>query len=455
MSVYRPSRRHTTYIYDFVYQGVRYVDSTHQTTKTAALLVEAKKRLALREQAGGIAPPIADETPRWADWAEVTLDYLTRHGFVTRPAILARTLDMVLAFWGATPTRPLRAAAVPRPETAPRPYHDLTLGAPITDPSWLEKFETWMVARQISGSTRNSYLSACSDLYTCALQPQYRARTNITSNPFADIRRSVPNKRVIALPPDQILALITVAGRHLAHALCIAALAPKLRVASILALEWAVHFDRDLTTITVTEHKTRRTTGAAQVVPISAQLRGILLALRAAQAADALAHGMPPSRYVIAYYGYGHRRDRPATSVKSLKTGLRRAVKIVGLRWGLKDGVTFHVMRHSIATILANPKLVGPLTERLRADVMGHEEMRTTQQYTHLNPSVQEGPHESLSAALSVRAALDEGAQKSVVKSVGTPLQKQPQTPMNRSTPRRPAAGPKRAKVAQFLRKNA
>lgn len=399
MSVYRPSPTSRTYVYDFWWLGVRQKDSTYQTTKKAALLVEAKKKLELREQAGGLTPLTVADTPTFSAWAEVALRYQTQ--FITRPDVLKRTLRMVLGFWGAKPTRPIGHAAVARPELVPRPYHNLRLGDAILDPTWLEAFEAWMLARGVSGSTRNTYLSACSDLYACALQPQYRASTGVATNPFAGIRRSPRRKRIIALTPEQILALVGAArARHIAHALCIAALAPKLRVASILKLEWARHLDAELTTITVEEHKTSRATGLAQVVPVSDQLREILRIIRTKQ--------LPTTTHVITWRG---------EPIASIKTGLRRAVKAIGLPWGLKNGVTFHVMRHSIATLLANPKLVGALTERIRADVMGHGEIRTTQQYTHLNTSVQEGPHESLSAALpGLRAAV---ADKDVRRSGG------------------------------------
>lgn len=399
MSVYLPTPDSKTYVYDFVWKGQRYKDTTHQTTESEARLVEAKKKLALRQQAGGIATVDVEDTPTFSAWAGTTLAYQSK--FITRPDILERTLRMVLAFWGAPPTTPIGKAAVPRLELAPRPHHNLRLGDPIVNPHWLEAFELWMTARQVGASARNSYLSACSDIYTCALQPQYRATTGISTNPFAGIRRSPTRTRVVTLTADQILTLVaqltqaprgykdTASRKHIAHALCIAALAPKLRVSTILALEWAKHFDTDMTTITVDDHKTSGATGAPQKVPVSAQLLGILQDIKAAQP--------PATRFAITY------RDGPVASVKK---GLRTAVEAIGLTWGSPDGVTFHVMRHSIATLLANPNLVGALTERLRADVMGHAELRTTQKYTHLNVSVQEGPHEAISAALpGLRAA--------------------------------------------------
>jgi integrase len=399
MSVYKQPGG-TTYRYDFVYKGIRHLGTTEQTILKDAIAVEADKKRELRQRAGGLIPPSIADTPRFAEFARVALHYQTQ--YIKRPEILERTLRMVLAFWGAPPKTPIGPAAVPRAEAAPRPYHNLRLGDPIADPTWLARFDEWMEARQIGASCRNSYLSACSDIYACAMQPKFRPTTGITTNPFEGIRRSRPRTRTVTLAPDEILALVSTAGRHIAAALCIAALAPKLRVATILKLKWATHFDAELTTITVTDHKTSDSTGA-QTLPVSAQLREILTDIRAFQTRRAARTGTKASPYVITYAG---------EPVASIKRGLRRAVESIGRTWGLKSGVTFHVMRHSMATMLANPHLMGgAVGERLRADVMGHKEIRTTQKYTHLNTAVQEGPHEALSAALpGLRAAATRSA---------------------------------------------
>jgi integrase len=86
-------------------------------------------------------------------------------------------------------------------------------------------------------------------------------------------------------------------------------------------------------------------------------------------------------------------------AVGSIKKGTRRAAEAVGLPWGVSRGVTFHTIRHSIATLLA---ALG-LPERLRMELMGHSEIRTTQQYTHMAAHSQVEPHEQLAAALPVR----------------------------------------------------
>jgi hypothetical protein len=64
---------------------------------------------------------------------------------------------------------------------------------------------------------------------------------------------------------------LTHASYHVRLAVAIAALAPKLRLASVLALTWQEHLDPELRFITVRQHKTSKTLRRPQVVPISEQ----------------------------------------------------------------------------------------------------------------------------------------------------------------------------------------
>lgn len=371
-------RRGDVWWYEFTIDGQRHRGSTKQREREDAELVEADRRRRLRQEAAGIATFDPKRTPSFSEWASIALQYQRR--FIGRPDVLERTLRAVLEFWGAKP-RARKAPAVKRTPRGASPYHDLRLGDPIARPQLIMEFERWMTARGISGSTRNSYLSACSTLYTVAMQPQYRAASGVASNPFRDIRRSAPRRRVIALEPEQVIAWIRCASYHVALAATIAALAPKLRLRSILELRWDRHIDKDFSRIVLTEHKTARVTGAPQITPISAQLRAIFRH----------AHGRAESAYVITF------RGKP---VADIKTGTQRAAKAAGLQWGHRDGVTFHTLRHSIATLLAKMGL----PERIRMETMGHANLATTQIYTHLAAATQVEPHEQLSAALPLQA---------------------------------------------------
>lgn len=388
MSVYLP-KGGSIWKYDFRFKGRRYHASTGQTRKDDAMLVAAKKLLDLRRQGAGISVFDPMETPRFSDWALVYLRYQRR--YVGRADIAERMLQVVLGFWGGRPAVPPNPPANRRRPKIDSPYHDLRLGHPIADPTWLLRFQAWVDARGVSGSTRNSYLSVLSGLYRVALQPEHRSVARIESDPFRDIRRSHRRSRVIALEPAQILAWITEASYHVALTATIAALAPKLRLRTILDLRWDDHFDAELTRITVTKHKTAIRTGAPQVTPISAQLRAILQDAR-----DRNGH-----ETVITYHG---------EPVIDIKKGARRAAERAGLAWGFTAGVTFHTIRHSIATLLAR---VG-MAERLRMELLGHREIRTTQQYTHLAAEVQVEPHEALSRALPISHIM---LAKSVVRA--------------------------------------
>jgi integrase len=378
MTVYLPKNAKSWY-YDFRWRGQRYWGPTHQLRKDDAELVEASIKLRQRQDAGGIAPFDVQATPRFQDWASVY--YKSQKKFVDRPDLVKRALDVVLEFWGAKPPKPKVRPKGTNTHAIPAPYHDLRLGHPIADPSSIQKFEQWIDARGVSGSTRNTYLSALSGMYRLARQPQYRQLAGVPTNPFLEIRRSPPRGRVVALSVDQVKAWIAAAPLHVRAAMAIAALAPKLRLRTILELEWHTHFDREVRRLVVHRHKTTRaTSGLPQVTPIDPQLREILLALRGDRKAGA----------VIRY------RDR---AVASIKRATRTAALEAGLSWGVHGGVTFHALRHSIATLLAE---LG-IGERLRMELMGHKEIRTTQQYTHLAAISQIAPHEQLSAALPLK----------------------------------------------------
>lgn len=380
MTVYRPSDRRA-YLYDFVFRGHRYKGNTAQTRREDALLVEARLKVRLRQEAGGIAPFDPIHTHRFQDWAQVYLEYQRR--YTDRPDLIHRALLVVLEFWGAKPRRPRPKPAVARVSTVPPPYHDLRLGDPIADARWLRQFEAWIRARGVSGSTRNTYLSVLSGMYRVAMQPEYRAESGITTNPFIGIRRSLQGGRTVALEADVIVQWVQEASYHVALAATIAALAPKLRLGSILALTWAEHVDLERRTITVARHKTSRRTGAPQVTPISDQLLEVLQDARLRA---------PHATHVITW------RGRP---VDSIKTGAKRAAVAIGLTWGLR-GVTFHTLRHSIATLLAQMGI----SERIRMELMGHAEIQTTQKYTHLAARAQVAPHEALSAQLPIARTL-------------------------------------------------
>jgi integrase len=129
----------------------------------------------------------------------------------------------------------------------------------------------------------------------------------------------------------------------------------------------------------VRTHKTVAKIKRPLVIPISVQLRRVLEDARR----------RAPGKFVITY------RGRPVATIRG---GLKAAALAAGVPYGrfIENGVTFHTLRHTAATILAELDV----SESKRKSVMGHEHLGTTQKYTHLRPVHELPPLEQLSAAL-------------------------------------------------------
>jgi integrase len=237
--------------------------------------------------------------------------------------------------------------------------------------------------------------------YKTALLPGYRATSGITVNPFRDVPRETVVERTVTIAVEDLRSWLTHASYHVRLAVAIAALAPKLRLANVLALTWQEHIDPDFRFITVHRHKTAKTLQRPQVVPISEQLRLILRDAR-----------QRTHTHVVEY------RQRP---VKTIRGGLRLAVERAGLPFGRAvGGATFHTLRHTAASLLA--ELGEP--EAIRKEVMGHRNIATTQRYTHLRPVHEIPAHERLADAVPiadlVTVARKRASGRGVGKSDGT-----------------------------------
>lgn len=390
MSVYR-RKGGRTFAYDFWLHGVRHRGTTGQLRREDAERWEKREQLRLAQLAGGVAPFRLEETPRFSDWAETYYAHAAQT--LKAPDRVEHLLRVVLRFWGARPSQ--------RQAVEGAPYHDLRLGHPLVDPQWIVRFEAWLTtlprwrhqrragvvvvpgAVGRSGQSRNQYRSTLSQMFHLALTPQYRAITGITTNPFVGVARDRPQRRTVALSGEQLRALIAHAAPHVRLALSIGILAPKLRLGNILALQWRTHLDAGLQWITVHDHKTDQHVARPLVVPISDQLRTILLDAKARH---------PRATHVVTY------RGRPIR--KGLAGGVRGAAERAGLDYGrfVAGGLTFHTLRHTAATLLAELQ-ADPTT---RMNVMGHERLETTRHYTHLRPTAERAPLEELSAALPI-----------------------------------------------------
>lgn len=396
MTVYlqRGCRR---YSYDFQFRGQRYTGSTGMSRKGDAEEWERKERVRLERQSGDLALR-AGETPRMQDFAEVFYTYKTTRRPVKRPDLLQREVRVVLEFCGARqPDPPAPATGARRPPrrraVVDAPYHDLRLGDFVEQPAWIERFEAWLHARGTGGSARNHYRSVLSGMYRVAMLPQFRAATGVRSNPFLGIERDRPTRRRVTQSVDEIRAWVQHASPHVRAALVIGALAPALRLGSILALEWDTHIDPEFRFLTITDHKGDQAQPEPLVIPIVQQLRTIL---QQAHARWVAARQKNP-RIVANVVQFRGR------AVKSIKNGLRQAARRAKLRYGVTlGGATFHTLRHSMATLLAD---LG-VAEQHRKELLAHQDIATTQIYTHLRPAHLVAPLEQLSGAVALEDVL-------------------------------------------------
>jgi integrase len=369
MSVYRPADC-KTWRCNFTHKGRRYALSTGQLSKTDAQHWEQNYQVQLRRRLGGLPIPI-EQTPRFQAWAGHYLADARKH--VKRPSVIADQVRVVLRFFGARP----RAA---KDVVAGEPYHHLRLGDVVADPHWLVTFDTWMTGHGWAASTRNHLRTTVSQMFALALRPAWKVRSGISENPMRDVPRERGRRRTVSVTVEQLRAWLSHASYHVRLAMAIAALAPKLRIGNVLALEWKTHVDLEAGWITVHEHKTDAT-GRPLAIPISSQLRAIL--------DDAKKRNR--GRYVVAY------RGRP---IGHITDGVRGAAERAGLPYGMKtdDGVTTHTIRHAMATLLAE---IGT-PDATRQAMMGHANQAMTAYYTHIRPIAEVGPHEALGAAVPI-----------------------------------------------------
>lgn len=426
MTVFKHPRG-TTWRYDFRWtppgatKAKRYIGNTGQITKDAAERVELQVKDRIRQEAYGVALPDRAHSPSIHKFAEVHLQRVARRGRLTRIDELKQTLRLCLQFWGRRPARLPNAAAAPpqwqhmieaahaRADAAP--YHDLKLIDPILEPAWIERFEEWLTARGLSGARKNHYRSAMSGIYRTALLPAHRKVSGVTMNPFLNLERDRVRSRDTVLTVEQLRAWMTAAAPHVQLAMAIAVYAPEMRLGAILGLKWKEHLDRGLTRI-VTGHKSERWTGAPQAIPISESLREILVGVRARQvgAVHVVSMRLPDGTYA---------------RVKRIDTALRLAMARANktlpeadrLTYGADAGATFHTIRHTVATLLAE----WGEPEKLRQLLMGHSSLDTTQKYTHLAARAKVEPLNRLATKIPLGDVVQERVQKARAAARGKP----------------------------------
>ena len=433
MSVYKRPDSPIWY-YEFEHKGLRYRASTGQTNENDARAVEATARLRARQTAAGIAIEQPAASVTFQDWAEI---FFAEHSKkLIRPERLEDLCRSALRFWGARPKNETTHAPA-------RPYHNLRLIDVVHDPRWLTRWEAWLEMpkpdlrktyggeparppRQWSKQTRNHYRSWLSQLFHLAIHPKYREVTGLVTNPVAGMWRETVEGREVALTVPELQAVIGSGSFHLRLAVAIGMLAPKLREANILELEWKKHFTSDFAYLTVERHKTRHRTRKPLVAYVPEQLREILKAAR---------HRSPNNPRVITY------QNQPVKELRgAVKGAVERAAQLKGfrhLKYGrdVEGGITFHTLRHTAATVMAELDI----SPDKRQKVMAHADIQSTMRYTHMRPKHEAVAAEQLSDAVPIKALVlmpGKRPRKSGGKSGGTATEKVRKSPAKAKAPR-------------------
>lgn len=97
MSVYRTKSGRWTY--DFWFKERRYYPAASLDSKDDADEAEQNHKKLLRRRAAGLEALSSAETPRFSDWAAVTLKFQTQRKKLKSPKEAKSKLRMVLAFW--------------------------------------------------------------------------------------------------------------------------------------------------------------------------------------------------------------------------------------------------------------------------------------------------------------------------------------------------------------------
>lgn len=361
MSVYQ---RGDVWHYDFWHRKVRHTSPKGFETRDEAAEAEVLLKRTLTRRAAGLEALDARDTPTFTSWAGVTLKWQRDRKKIKRPDEAKNTQRMILAFWGHAPAKdPVEGGL----------YKGLRLGDPIQQPELIEEFEQWMDARKLSNARKNHYRSACSMLYRVALLAPNRRKSGVRENPFLGLARDRVQKRTTTFSVEQMQTWLASAPVTVSVAVTIGALAPALRFGNIAELERAVHLSpaRDYLTV---PHKTDRETGQPLTLSISPPLQRVIAAVEAQ---------WPDDPYVVPMFGTRNRYWH-------LHKLVRQSIRDAGLPYGrtVRDGITFHTLRHALSTWLARWGV--SVAERQRA--LAHATPQMAAWYTHLSGADTVGP---------------------------------------------------------------
>ncbi len=256
---------------------------------------------------------------------------------------------------------------------------DLTTIEPADIVRWLDGREQKGLADQ----TLNNYAVAISGLFRWAME-----RGHIQDNPARRIRwRPQGPGRETYLTAREARALVRAASPEF-RPLLVCALSTGMRRGELLTLRWReVDLEAGTVAVAAEEAKNHR----RRTIPMTPTLQAELAKLAVARPA----RQRRPGHFVVA------RPDGRPLSAFMVASRLRAAVKACKeIPAEKKPKVTMHTLRHTAASLM----VAGGRTIFDVANILGHQDVKTSQRYAHFAPEAGRATIETLGRMLDLDA---------------------------------------------------
>jgi len=222
----------------------------------------------------------------------------------------------------------------------------------------IDKFVTFTFGRTKRGA--HLYFRTLKAAFTKAVAWNY-----IKENPFKNIKfPRIPKSHPVFISVEEFKIILSQTNEEILKQLFIAAFNTGMRLGELTNMKWSwIDFQKSLISIKCSADFSTKSK-KERIIPINAALRATLMQLKQSK-------HYKPEGYVFTN-SIGIKLNDDFVSKK-----FKKSVRLTGL----KDSIHFHTLRHSFASMLVQKGVSLYVVKEL----LGHEDLSTTQIYSHLN----------------------------------------------------------------------
>lgn len=241
-----------------------------------------------------------------------------------------------------------------------------------------------------SENLSSSSLSLIHLIVTASLKQAVRQRLILTNPADHTTRKTVKNKEVKPMTPDEVKSYLSAAREHQPrlYPAFLIILSTGLRRGEILALRWQdINFDEGILTVNQSINRVELSPGKTELVfsepktanskrevPLTAQVLAELKAHKSRMAQERLKLGTGYQDNGLIFWTVCKKEGQHIAGIAIEPKNFLRTHKALLVKAGLRNEITVHTLRHTFATMLAqageNPKTLQLL--------LGHSNVRTT-----------------------------------------------------------------------------